>query len=90
MRTLQTNGQTTRKQIREAFKTAGYSVSFQRHPFNDGLCYIAFKNAEMIKPRRVADGEIYSQETYDKHKQAFQTANIFRGLYLTDTEQKIL
>ena len=82
--------QTTRKEIRKAFKEIGYSVSFKRNPFNDAICNIAFKNSEMLKPIVVASANCYSSETFHKHNVAFALANSFKGYKMTDTEQQIV
>lgn len=81
---------TTRKDVRSAFKAIGYSVSFKRNPFNDGLCNLAFKDGEMLKPVVVASANCFTVETVTKHKKAFDLANSYKGDYLTDTEQKIV
>jgi hypothetical protein len=81
---------TTRKDIRNAFKVIGYTVSFKRNTFNDSLCNLAFKSPEMLKPIVVAPANCYSVETIEKHKKAFDLANSYNGDYLTDTEQKIV
>lgn len=81
---------TTRKDIRSAFKAIGYSVSFKRNPFNDGLCNLAFKDAGLLKPVVVASANCFGTDTLTKHKKAFDLAISYKGDYLTDTEQKIV
>lgn len=78
-----------RKTIRKAFKDIGYSVSFKRNPFNANLCNLAFKTADMVKPHVTASSNVYSADSYNKHKSAFDLVNKFRGEFLEDTDQKI-
>lgn len=78
-----------RKTIRKAFKDIGYTVSFKRNPFNANLCNLAFKTAEMVNPLVVSSAKVYSVDTYNKHKAAFDMANKFCGEFLDDTDQKI-
>lgn len=81
---------TTRNEVRKAFKAIGYNVSFKRNPFNDSICNVAFKDASILKPIVVASANCFSPETYEKHKPAFLLANSFKGYTLTDTDQKIV
>jgi len=78
---------TTRKEVRQAFKSAGYSVSFKRNPFNSDICSLAWRNPDMLRP---VDGNVFSAEFYSQHKIAFDLANSFKQVYLTDTDQKIV
>lgn len=82
--------QTTRTEIRKAFKEIGYSVSFKRNPFKDSICNIAFKTHDMLKPIVVNASTCYSAETFETHKEAFALANSYKGFTMTDTEQKIV
>ena len=82
--------QTTRTEVRKAFKAIGYSVSFKRNPFKDTVCNIAFKTAEMINPIVANGSTCYSAETFESHKKAFALANDFKGFVMTDTDQKIV
>ena len=83
------SGKTTRKAIRESFKAIDYRVSFPRNPLNNSLCNIAFQSTEMLKPCVIFGGSVYGSEFRATHKQAFDLANTFRGLWLEDTAQKI-
>ena len=83
---------TTRNDIRKAFKAIGYKAGFKRNPMNDNICNVTFQDTEgtLIKPVIVSQSNIVSKEFYDKHKPAFDLAVSFSGVFLEDTEQKIV
>lgn len=81
---------TTRNDVRSAFKAIGYTVTFKRNPHNDNLCNLAFKRGDLARPIVVASANCYSVETMTDHKKAFELANSFVGDILTDTDQKIV
>ena len=84
---------TNRKDIRKAFKTIGYKVSFKSNPFNRNLCNIAFLPMILDNPAQkpiiISSANCYSKELIGKHKTAFDLANKYKGCLLEDTEQKI-
>ena len=82
--------ETNRKDIRAAFKSIGYSVSFQRNPFNPDICNLGFKTPDMLKPIVCNSSNCFSSETFEKHRLAFDLATSYKGQYLVDTEQKIV
>ena len=87
MNTIETM-QTTRSEVRKAFKAIGYKASFKRNPFNDSLAAICFQSPDMLKPETL--GNVYPVEYRQKHNPAFVLALRFKGMYLTDTDQKIV
>ena len=81
---------TTRKEVRAAFKKTGYKVSFVRNPFNGSVCNIAFKDDTMSKPCEVSSASAYGADFRTKHASAFNLALSYNQHLLTDTDQKIV
>lgn len=81
---------TTRNDIRAAFRSIGYRISFRRNPLKDTLCTIAFQSPDMLKPCEVSSSSVYGAEFYQQHAAAFILAGIYRGQFLEDTDQKII
>jgi hypothetical protein len=81
---------TTRKEVRAAFKAIGYKVAFKRHPLIQDATNLGF-----IFPENgfcTIGANIFSGETYEKHRAAFELLCSFADgqHFLECTEQRIL
>lgn len=78
---------TTRNEIRKAFKSVGYRVSFVRNPLNDAIVRLSFGDDGL---HFISTGDCVGADFYSKHHQAYELAVKFKGFFLTDTDQRIV
>lgn len=78
---------TTRNEVRKAFKSIGYRVSFVRNPLNDSIVRLSFSDDGLDF---ISTGDCIDADSYEKNRQAYELAVKFEGSCLTDTDQKVV
>lgn len=78
---------TTRRDIRKAYAAIGYKVNFRTNSLAPHLCSQIIYLEDMSF--RHAQGDLAGVELYNKHIEAFNLMNSYRGAFLTDTDQRV-
>jgi hypothetical protein len=80
----------TKKEIRDAAKFLGYSVSFKANQLNDSLVNVGFNYVVKGKKSTTLGANAFSVDFVADHKPIFNLLSSYDGAFLTDSEQKIV
>jgi hypothetical protein len=76
----------TKKQIRAAFKRIGYKCNFSVNPFNGDLVALDFTDPS---GRTTKGSNVFGSDFFSTNKPAFELLALYRGGFLTDSDQRI-